>query len=354
MKRFVFSLMVLLFSFSVHAAPAINVIPNQASYQVGDIVLLAVTLSESPQIHGGGLNIRFNPKVLQSQSVVVDKVWSFASKPGVINNAGGSITDILFSSFNPVGGSQGVAVIQLAVVGIGDSGFFVTVSEKNPFVDTNSQIVSFSVNNLFALNTQVAEQPVEETPEQVTDTPTEADEDVVPVAEQTTVPSTSADVSSPVSSSNAALVILPNDTGSTNNAVSEEEIAANSQNNRQFYLPSGSDRGIPVNVTDDDKIDTQSNTVVATDTSARPNGTTAQSDQKTFGEISVDGSRLVSATTASGDGQSDQTVTELQQSDDAGSMEAEGSMDSLILRLIVGVVFLLVVVFTIVFYKRRS
>ena len=348
MKRFVFSLLALVFSSGVQAAPTINVAPNQASYQPGDTVLLAVSLSESPKIHGGGLNVRFNPGVLQAQSVVVDAaVWRFASKPGVINNTAGGISEILFSSFTPVEGDLGVAIIQMAVVGLGDSGFSVTTSEKNPFVDANAQIATFSTNTSFAINILSTEQPTEETPEQVATTQTEAaPQTVAQTTTQTTATTqnTSTDVATTTASNNVeqgfarnvTSVSLPNTTVSNSPPANDNQ--SDNQSERQFYLPSGPDRGIPVTVTDDNGID-QTDIIMPAETTNRY----AQSAN------SIDETQLASAGTASENGQSAQTVGEMQQVDDTDSSESNSSINYLTIAVVLGIVVLLVVVFKVIF-----
>jgi len=222
MKCLALGLLVFIFSFGAQANAVVNITPNQANYQVGDTILLFVTLSESPKIFGGGLNIRFNPDVLQAQSVVINHIWSLANRSGVINNTEGRIDEILFASFDTVEGELDVAIIQLEVIANGDTDFSVTKSLKNPLSDANGQVVSFIINNLFAYNVQLAEQSVDKKPEHLS----------AQMTEQTTIHNT-----------NDNAVVSANIAGKNQGADS-------SQNDRQFFLPSGSG-AIPITVTDD-------------------------------------------------------------------------------------------------------
>ena len=117
MIRFILILIIYMFPLNTYAEPSINIGSIQAEYKVGDVISVTVSLSESPKIHGGGVNIEFNPNVFQVQSVNVDSVWNLGSKQGVINNQTGKIDDVLFANFNGVEGELGVATIQMKVVG---------------------------------------------------------------------------------------------------------------------------------------------------------------------------------------------------------------------------------------------
>jgi len=364
MKRLILSLLALLFSLGVYSAPTINVIPNQSSYQVGDAVFLAISLSDAPDIHGGGLNISFNPTVIQAQSVVIDSVWKFATRTGVINNAQGSIADILFSNFNTVSGNLGVAIIQLTVVGNGDSALSVTESAKNPFSDDNGQVISFDVNNSFALNTQVAETPTEETP--VEQTPTE-EPSVAETTQQTTTTTdtasttqtpeqtstTSTDVAttnnntgSQTFSSNIASVNLPKKVIS--DTASEKKNAGNSQVERQISLPSGSG-AIPIRVLSDAEMQQQlaGNQKMSSDTYEGYN-------QQTNTIKAADESLLASAESVS-EGQSGEPINDMQSvdmnNDIYGDVNVDSPTDYLTFVLILAILFVGFIVFKVFFNK---
>jgi hypothetical protein len=352
MKRFTLGLLILLFTFCAQAAPTVNIIPNQANYQVGDTILLSVSLSESPPIHGGGLNIAFNPNVIQAQSVVIDSTWSFASRPGIINNAAGSIGDILFASFNTVEGELGVAIIQLAVVGDGDSALSVTKSAKNPFSDADGQVVAFDINNLFAFSTQVAETPTEEAPvaetTQATTTQTTASQTttdpVTQTTEQTTTQTTSTEVtttnnntSNQTFSTNIASVNLPNKT------VGDKQGADSGQAERKIFLPSGPG-AIPIKVIDDAEMQQK----IARNSNM--NNTSDRNNQQQAVIKEVNESLLASAEAMS-EGQSSQTNSNMQPADVNESLDIDSPVDYLSFVLILAILFVGFIVFKVFFNK---
>lgn len=346
MKRLILSLLILLFSLEVYAAPTINIIPNQPSYQVGDTVLLSVSLSDAPEIHGGGLNISFNPAVIQAQSVVIDSVWKFANRTGVINNAAGNISDILFSNFNTVSGELGVALIQLTVVGDGDSALSVNESAKNPFSDADGQIVSFDINNMFVFSTQVAETPDEPTPVPETTTTTTTTQTVAePIAQTSEQPSnqtTSTDLTTTNNnngnqtfSSNIASVNLPN------NVVGDKPGTDNSQVERQILLPSGPG-SIPIKIIDDVEMQRQ----IAGNTGM--NNTNDGYDRQS--SSGANESLLASAKTVAEE-QGSQVISEMQSADMSGNSNVDSPVDYLSFVLILAVLFVGFIVFKVFFNK---
>ena len=269
MLRFFTSLVISIAALGVHAAPGINIVADQAEYQVGDTVSVAISLSDSPDIHGGGLNVQYNPSVLQVQSVTIDNAWAFSNRQGVINNASGNVTDILFANFNGIGGDVGVATIEMNVIGSGDSAFSISESSSNPFADTSGGSPVYTVNNSFAFNNgPVEEAPAEEVTEQVTEQ--QATEQQVtdtseqPVEQTSAVQDTVTDtVDQPVTAadSNTAQDIQQSApaTESSSNQTSNQTVtiggtrnssAYADRNETQYYLPSGPD-GIAIRVTDD-------------------------------------------------------------------------------------------------------
>lgn len=353
MNRYILVLLALLFSFGVNAL-TVNVIPNKASYQVGDIILLSVVLSESPPIHGGGLNINFNPTVLQAQSVAIDSVWGFANRSGVVNNAAGSINDILFSSYNAVEGDLPVGMIQLVVIGDGNSALTVTESSLNPFRGANGQAVSFSVHNLFAFNTQVAEQPVETTteeqlatqttPEKSTESVSQTDTSVTTQStEQTTTIEANVETTTSTTNTNNYVPAFSNSVGLPKNASNNERQAVN-QNDRQFFLPSGPG-AIPIKITDDNAV------AERTDTASR-NKTDNWNNEQESSSDDIDESST-GGTLNSSDESSTRFVSESQQyyDDDADQMKSDSSNNFLTYVIIFTLAFGLFILYK-VFYKK--
>ncbi|MCK5091305.1 MAG: hypothetical protein KAR30_02145, partial [Gammaproteobacteria bacterium] len=155
------------------AAPTINVQANKASYTVGEQITISITLSDAPMIYGGGLDLTFNPAVVNANSVQVNPLWDFTIKEGIIDNAAGIINDIFFTHFSGIEGDISVATIVLSTIASGSAGIAVTESPVKPFTDTGGENVVFTSNNL-AGNVLVNNAQAEE--EQTTDEQTATDQ----------------------------------------------------------------------------------------------------------------------------------------------------------------------------------
>jgi hypothetical protein len=117
-----------------HAA-TVYLDPLTQSALIGNTLSVALKGQDFTQtIEGGGVNLRFNPAVLQLNSVAVDTTtWEFFTTPGTINNAAGTLTDLTFSSFAGRSGSFSIAQIIFQVTGLGTSPLTLTESQLNPF-----------------------------------------------------------------------------------------------------------------------------------------------------------------------------------------------------------------------------
>ncbi len=146
--QFIFISIITALSATTVAAPTINVQTDKASYTVGEQITISITLSDAPMIYGGGLDLTFNPAVVNANSVQVDPLWDFTIKEGIIDNAAGIINDIFFTHFSGIEGDISVATIVLNTIASGSAGIAVTESPVKPFTDTGGENVVFTSNNL--------------------------------------------------------------------------------------------------------------------------------------------------------------------------------------------------------------
>lgn len=124
-----------LFSLSVSAdGPAVNFITNNGKVAVGGTVSIDLVMSDFPDSQGGGLNLVFNPKVVQVVQVTVDSsVWSFVQQSGQIDNSAGKVGDIIFAAFPGVSGDGKIATVEFRGLKKGNARLRLEESSKNPF-----------------------------------------------------------------------------------------------------------------------------------------------------------------------------------------------------------------------------
>lgn len=96
-------------------------------------------------VDGGGVNISFDPNVLNVLSVSIDElVWNFGGagiSTGTINNVAGTVNGIMVNAFPPVGTADFiVASIQFQAVGLGISSLTLSEYVLNPWASGGSAI----------------------------------------------------------------------------------------------------------------------------------------------------------------------------------------------------------------------
>lgn len=77
---------------------------------------------------GGGVNVAFDASVLNVLSVSLDPIWDVWADTGTIDNSGGSITGIDFSTFSSMPSDFTIGSIQFQAIGAGASGLSLTES----------------------------------------------------------------------------------------------------------------------------------------------------------------------------------------------------------------------------------
>ena len=123
------------------AAPTVVLTPDKTVPDVGDSLTVRISLKEFPATHGGGIDLSFNPEVVRVEAVNVDSsTWRFINRAGTVDNANGTVSDVVFSDFQGVEGDLPVATVQLSVVGEGAINLSAAPSSLNPFSTTGGTL----------------------------------------------------------------------------------------------------------------------------------------------------------------------------------------------------------------------
>ena len=123
------------------AEPMVRLTPEKNDFLADGTYRLQVVIEQFPRIEGGGLNLQFNPSVLNVVSVQVDNgAWGFVSRNGEIDNEAGQVTDIVFSSFPGVSGNAAIATIEIKAIKPGRSLLKLSESMLNPFASDGESV----------------------------------------------------------------------------------------------------------------------------------------------------------------------------------------------------------------------
>lgn len=109
--------------------------PASKSVTVGDTFTMVVEGSAfASNLDGGGLNLSFNPALLQVLDVIIDgTAWDFVPLDGTINNIAGSVTDSQFNQFaHPKVGTFEILQYQFKALAAGASTLALSAG-SNPF-----------------------------------------------------------------------------------------------------------------------------------------------------------------------------------------------------------------------------
>jgi hypothetical protein len=104
---------------------------------LGDTINVDVLATDFDVVlDGGGLNIHYDPSIVQLNDVVVDTtVWDpmLSGVNGGIDNASGDITGLYFNSFENVSGDFPIATLEFTATALGDSPLLLYQYDSNPF-----------------------------------------------------------------------------------------------------------------------------------------------------------------------------------------------------------------------------
>lgn len=105
-------------------------------------------------LDGGGVNLSFVPSLLNVTSVAINTaLFEFSPLPGTINNAAGTVSDIIFNSFaNTPTGDFRIATVNFTAIGAGNSILTLTESLLNPFALSGTPVpVTFTTASISAV-----------------------------------------------------------------------------------------------------------------------------------------------------------------------------------------------------------
>lgn len=125
----------LLWSVPATEAATVRFEPVTSSVNLTDVFSMKIVGENfASPIEGGGLNLSFNPTILSVNSVALDTgVWEFLTSIGPINNAVGTVSDIVFNSFAGRSGNFDIGTVSFTAQGLGNSDLVLTASTLNPF-----------------------------------------------------------------------------------------------------------------------------------------------------------------------------------------------------------------------------
>ena len=132
------------------SGPSVTLSNSNVNVNTGETFTLDISASEFASSEGGGITLHFDASLLQAISVDVDDtVWDFVTQDGKINNAEGTISDILFSSYQGVVGDSKIATIEFKSIEQGSSTITLAASSSNPFASNGEVMdVSFTTTNV--------------------------------------------------------------------------------------------------------------------------------------------------------------------------------------------------------------
>jgi len=113
-----------LLAFSLQAnAAVVGFNPTNSTVHPGDIFTVGVEGSSfSSNLDGGGLNLSFNPAVLEVLDVIFHPDWDFFTDVGVKDNVAGTVTGTLFNQFvHPKVGSFAILEYRFQAKALGTS-----------------------------------------------------------------------------------------------------------------------------------------------------------------------------------------------------------------------------------------
>jgi hypothetical protein len=131
-------LVLVIFGFigNIHAA-TVGISPSPAVVTLGESFSLDVVASDFDVVlDGGGLNIHYDPAIVQLNSTSVDTtVWDpqISGINGGIDNASGDVTGIFFNSLEDITGDFTIATLNFTATATGVSPLQLSSYDMNPF-----------------------------------------------------------------------------------------------------------------------------------------------------------------------------------------------------------------------------
>jgi hypothetical protein len=90
-------------------------------------------------LDGGGVRVKYDSAILHVTDVVVNSdIWNFFTSNGFIDNANGSVHDILFNAFQDVTGDFQIATLDFIAKSAGTTNLGLSEALMNPFASGGS------------------------------------------------------------------------------------------------------------------------------------------------------------------------------------------------------------------------
>ncbi len=141
MKTIALALLFLATITAARAEPTVLFSASEVEVTAGQTFALELQIAGFPTTEGGGVTVRYNPKVLQVRDVTIDTgIWTFGSRVDEIDNRRGRVSNILFTSYSGVTGDARVATIEFEAIKKGKSRLRLRESELNRFAGSGEII----------------------------------------------------------------------------------------------------------------------------------------------------------------------------------------------------------------------
>ncbi|MDH5387579.1 MAG: thrombospondin type 3 repeat-containing protein [Gammaproteobacteria bacterium] len=157
MKKYILVIPLFLLSYCVQAATISWSSTSQTVNENATFSLDIVGLSFATNVDGGGVNVSFDPNVINVVSVSIDEtVWNFGPTgidTGTINNVSGSVSGILVNTLGSVTGNFTVATVTFQIVGSAGASTDLTLSELiiNPWASNGAAINPGYINGIVTI-----------------------------------------------------------------------------------------------------------------------------------------------------------------------------------------------------------
>lgn len=126
---------------SSKTSPTVSLSSDTVNAYNGETFSLDIVMSNFSTTEGGGVTLAYDASKLAVTNVAVDEnVWTFINKNGQVNNAEGSVRDILFSSYQGVSDQAVIATVEFNVLDTGTSSIELTESALNQFAGNGQAI----------------------------------------------------------------------------------------------------------------------------------------------------------------------------------------------------------------------
>jgi hypothetical protein len=115
---------------------------SDATVAAGDTLTVRLSAQSFDQVtEGGGLDLSFDPKVVQVVEVVPDAAtWEFFTQSGRIDNTAGKVEGILFASFQGHRDSFPIATVTLRALAAGRPNLALSEANASPFASGGQRL----------------------------------------------------------------------------------------------------------------------------------------------------------------------------------------------------------------------